>query len=206
MAGSVGLLPGVGIGPVFAQALPGPMSALMAQTAVVILSFMILVGRGIRPAALLLSIALFWSSYLQMQSLGVAHELAHYWRDLGLIGALLLTYTAQAEPGRMPQLFRRRARARKPGEKVTPRRIARDATIQSLIRFPQRPQKPLAIPVPGPEPVFSSARQGASDVVPLLASEAEAPYRGAEPSFEAEQDGPGPSDNIFAEPEEREAG
>ena len=52
MAGSVGLLPGVGIGPVFAQALPGPMSALMAQTAVVILSFMILVGRGIRPAAL----------------------------------------------------------------------------------------------------------------------------------------------------------
>ena len=84
-----------------------------------------------------------------MQSLGVAHELAHYWRDLGLIGALLLTYTAQAEPGRMPQLFRRRARARKPGEKVTPRRIARDATIQSLIRFPQRPPEAAGDPGAG---------------------------------------------------------
>lgn len=55
-------------------------------------SYLILIGRQIRVAALLLALFVFWSSY--MASFGPYRTLGleEFWRDLALIGGLLLTY------------------------------------------------------------------------------------------------------------------
>ena len=49
---------------------------------------MVLIGVGRRVAALLLSLLLFWASYLTMY---MGNDLGAFWRDLALIGGLLLT-------------------------------------------------------------------------------------------------------------------
>lgn len=55
---------------------------------VVLLSSMVLVGIFRRPAALVLSLILFFSSYMTMFASG---DLTGFWRDLALIGGLLMS-------------------------------------------------------------------------------------------------------------------
>ena len=193
VTGALGLFPGVGIVPVVAEALPGLLPQIIAQTVVVALGLLILTGHALRPAALLLSIGLFWSSYLKMQMLGVSAELGHFWRDMGLIGILLLTYVEPQQNSDLTRLFRRKRPLPRLGDRVVPRRVTPTEPNQALIRFPQKAPEYEAVPVAGPEPVFSSARMG-KGIVPLKVS--------ATPATEFEDD----EDNIFAVAKGREAG
>lgn len=159
LAGALGYFEGVSIVPLFAAALPEAIAWPAATAAILVLSAMILSGHWLRPAALLLSIALFWSSYLEMLALGVAGQLGQFWRDLALVGALLLTYAETGDGRRGPvALFGRKPQPPwRLGRSVSPRRVGieRDRTNAPL-RLPRK--KPVAVPVPGPQPVFASVR------------------------------------------------
>lgn len=66
---------------------PVPAQYLM-QLSILILCVMVLCGVWRRPAALLLALIVFWTSYLTLYAGG---EIGTFWRDLALIGGLLLT-------------------------------------------------------------------------------------------------------------------
>lgn len=66
-----------------------PEIAHHAMRAIVLtLCGMVLFDLWRRPAALLLSLVVFWASYISLYSGG---DIGAFWRDLALIGALLLT-------------------------------------------------------------------------------------------------------------------
>lgn len=68
--------------------LPDVIAANLMQGLILLLSLLVLVDIGRRPAALVLSLIVFFSSYTQLYTGG---EIGVFWRDLALIGALLLT-------------------------------------------------------------------------------------------------------------------
>ena len=91
MALAVGLIPGTDLAVLARPFLP-ELAALFAIGLVVFsLAVMVLVGFHRRAAALLLAIVLFWASYVSMMS-GNGADIGAFWRDLALIGALILTY------------------------------------------------------------------------------------------------------------------
>ena len=101
---------------------PAHFADAAVSTFVFTCAFLILIGFQIRAAALLLALFLFWSSFTAsfgpLRSIGFAD----FWRDLVLIGALLLTYING------PHLFDHLLRpARRPlgrrAKRITPRRI-----------------------------------------------------------------------------------
>ena len=60
-------------------------------------AFAIMVGKAVRPAALLLAIYIFWSGFLHYDFSDSADALSKFWRDMALLGAILLI--AVTEPG-----------------------------------------------------------------------------------------------------------
>ena len=160
LAGAVGLLEGANLAPLFEGLLPAPYAAHAATAAAVVLSALILFDRSLWPAALLMGTGLFWASYLEMQARGVADSLAPFWRDLALIAALMLSYAKAGDHASLLAKVMRRSRPRPVafGEKVTPRRITRGGEVDPVtVRLPMRSH--VAVPVPGPEPVFHTSRQ-----------------------------------------------
>ncbi|MDJ1015647.1 MAG: hypothetical protein QNJ35_03965 [Paracoccaceae bacterium] len=95
MALSLGVISGTDVSVLAGPFLPDLPARVLTSGAVFGLAAMILLGVHRRAAALLLAIAMFWASYLTMLSAPV-DELGAFWRDLALIGALILTY-ADAE-------------------------------------------------------------------------------------------------------------
>ncbi len=188
IAGAVGLIDGVSLAPLFAQALPEaahPVAGVLGMAVMLILSGLILTGHWLRPAALLLAMALFWSSYLEMVALGVEGALGQFWRDLALVAALLLTYAEpQDRSTRIAKLFTRKAEPRRLGERVLPKRVGieRDRS-HDPVRMPRR--GPVAKPVPGPEPVFFTRRRKPTVLHPALQTAAAPPVE---------------IDNVFAIP------
>lgn len=81
--------------------LPATAAKIITGAAVALLACLVLVGIHRRAAALLLAIALFWSSYLSLLSSSGHADIGGFWRDLALIGALILTY-ADAGRGAAP--------------------------------------------------------------------------------------------------------
>lgn len=72
--------------------LPALPAKLLAGALFVTLASCILIGFKRRHSALLLAIVMFWSSYVVMLALPPAQDLGGFWRDLALIGGLILTY------------------------------------------------------------------------------------------------------------------
>ncbi len=72
---------------------PGLVASALAKILVVLLAGFTLGGPWRREAALLLAHVLFWSSYLVMLNSGAG---TGFWRDLAVIGALLLATPAPA--------------------------------------------------------------------------------------------------------------
>lgn len=68
--------------------LPQAQANLVMCGLILALSAMVLFGFFRRPAALVLALIVFWSSYLTLFSGG---DIESFWRDLALIGGLLLT-------------------------------------------------------------------------------------------------------------------
>lgn len=93
-----GVFPGTDISVLLEDFLPFWMATALTHTAVFLLAVMILVGLQRRAAALLLSIIVFWASYMVLMEAPTADVLGGFWRDLALIGALIMTY-ADADGG-----------------------------------------------------------------------------------------------------------
>jgi uncharacterized membrane protein YphA (DoxX/SURF4 family) len=89
---AIGLIPGTDITVLADPFMPWISARILTGTIVFTLASLILVGIQRRAAALLLAIVLFWASYIVMLSAEGAHNIAGFWRDLALIGALILTY------------------------------------------------------------------------------------------------------------------
>ena len=92
MALAIGLIPGTDVTVLAEPFMPWLSARILTGTIVFTLACLILVGIQRRAAALLLAIVLFWASYIVMLSAEGAHIVAGFWRDLALIGALILTY------------------------------------------------------------------------------------------------------------------
>ena len=93
---ALGLIQGTDLAVLAAPFMPPLVAKIVSGLGVLGLSAMILFGCHRRMAALLLAIVLFWCSYLASVSPAGIEDIGSFWRDLALIGALLLTY-ADAE-------------------------------------------------------------------------------------------------------------
>ncbi len=131
LAVSLGLIPGTVAWPLTAPFLPEPYADLAGKAVIFTTAYLVLVGAWLRVSALLLATVLFWSSYIV--NVG-NNNLEGFWRDLALIGALILTYTQT-----LPRASARRSalhwtpgvRRIVPAQQVTPRRV---------VTVPRRPR------------------------------------------------------------------
>ncbi len=85
---ALGLIRGTDFSNLLTMFLPEMAAIYIARFIVLLLSGMILFGVGRRVGALLLSLALFWASYIALYA---GNDIGAFWRDLALIGGLLLT-------------------------------------------------------------------------------------------------------------------
>ena len=99
MALGLGIIPGTDVGRLARPFLPDVAAGIASGAVVSGLALCILVGFHRRAAALLLAIVIFWASYLSMLFVEDSTGIAGFWRDLALIGALILTYADTAHAG-----------------------------------------------------------------------------------------------------------
>lgn len=122
LAVALGLIPGTGALPLTEPFLPAPYAHAASTAIVFAAAYLVLIGVWLRLSALLLATVLFWSSYIENIGTG---NLEGFWRDLALIGALILTYTQtlpRAAKRRTAFRWSRRVRHVTPTRIVTPRR------------------------------------------------------------------------------------
>jgi len=79
--------------PIDLPMLPGGLGEKATAAFVFVTAYMVMLGIHIRAAALLLAIYLFWTSFISNYLVGAAPDLGSFWRDMALIGGLLMTYT-----------------------------------------------------------------------------------------------------------------
>ncbi len=82
----------------------------------------ILVGFQTRTAAALLALYLFWSSFILNYRPGDPYLIGAFWRDLAMIGGLLLLVSHGRGRYALDNWFQRRRDARDTGEDATPPR------------------------------------------------------------------------------------
>ena len=136
VAVALGMISGTDMTVLAQQAIPDPYAGYVSNGAVFVLAYLVLMGMWLRPAALLLSLALFWSSYIVHLGVSASGEITGFWRDLALIGALFLTY---AQTG--PRAIKRRAMLRwtpktrriDPHKYVAPRRVTATQPVRAMI-------------------------------------------------------------------------
>jgi uncharacterized membrane protein YphA (DoxX/SURF4 family) len=142
LAISLGLIPGTAALPLTEPFLPEPYADAASKAIIFATAYLVLVGVWLRFSALLLATVLFWSSYIENIGAG---DLEGFWRDLALIGALILTYTQtlpRAERRRAAVRWTRRVRHITPARIVTPRRpmssaatVRHDAMLEAMPRL-----------------------------------------------------------------------
>lgn len=101
---ALGLISGTNLAVLATPFMPMGAAKIISGLGVIGLSAMILFGVHRRLAALLLAIILFWCSYLAFVSPSGIEDIGSFWRDLALIGALLLTY-ADAEGDKLTYAY-----------------------------------------------------------------------------------------------------
>lgn len=92
IASGLGIVEGTDFSILLSSISPGLWADTAAKAIVISLSLLILTKRLCRPAALLMALLVFWSSYVAMMEQPGGSHLSSFWRDLALIGALMLTY------------------------------------------------------------------------------------------------------------------
>ena len=85
---ALNLISGADIKLLAAPFLSETVAHLTMRSIVLVLSAMVLFGAYRRPAALILALVIFWPSYMSMYA---GNDISAFWRDLALIGALLMT-------------------------------------------------------------------------------------------------------------------
>ncbi len=88
IAVSLGLIGGTHLTEFMAPLLPADLAENIMRGLVLTLSMLVLTGIGRRHAALVLSLVVFFSSYVTLYAGG---DVGLFWRDLALVGALLMT-------------------------------------------------------------------------------------------------------------------
>ena len=99
--------------------LPQPAAGIALTAFLFTTSYLILVGRQIRFAALSLAVFLFGAGYMASFGPGATLGLEAFWQDIAIVGGLFLTYSTQPAP----VATRRTTRRLRSGQKITPRRI-----------------------------------------------------------------------------------
>lgn len=157
LALGAGIIPGTDVSALFAAVLPAPYAGFLAGGIVFVLAYLVLIGAWLRPAALLLALVVFWSSYISVSHMGFAEQLGGFWRDMALIAALILTY-AETDP---------RARSRRGAFRSVraPRRlVVRDEMILPRRVHSARAPKAPVIPFrPAPKTAVETAPQLRAD-------------------------------------------
>ncbi|MEO9826265.1 MAG: hypothetical protein ABJF50_17830 [Paracoccaceae bacterium] len=85
---SLGLIEGADIKLLATPFLPENIALLIMRALVLVLCVMILVGYFRKPAALILALIVFWPAYI---SLFAGGDVSAFWRDLALIGGLIMS-------------------------------------------------------------------------------------------------------------------
>lgn len=124
IAAALGLINGTDFTALFAFIAPTETASVIAVGCVFSLAYLVMIGCLTRVAALLLGLITLFSSFVSFFAPDAAGTLAHFWRDLALVAALLLTYpkrrapvaladtpTAPAAPAAPVAEFRRNRRA-----------------------------------------------------------------------------------------------
>ena len=102
---ALGVIQGTDLAALAKPFLPHWFAAVTTSGVVLALCGMILFGWHRRAAALILALMMFWASYMAMMR-APDQELGAFWRDLALIGALVMTYAdgeRHPAPTRMAQ-------------------------------------------------------------------------------------------------------
>ncbi|SLN17841.1 hypothetical protein PSA7680_00570 [Pseudoruegeria aquimaris] len=121
---AVGVLPSENGRALMTTVLPEQYAVAAVSGFVFFTAFLILVGRQMRLAALLLANYVFWSSLVANFVAAGQINIVEFWRDLVMVAALMLTYTGPALPRRRLLRF---------GRRVTPRRIVPSRSEQRRI-------------------------------------------------------------------------
>lgn len=121
---------------------PAPYSQFAFAAFLFTTSFLIIVRPRSRGAALLLANFVFWSAWHASFGAQGTRDVAEFWRDLTLVGALFLTYAPSitSENGRLPTILRRI---------VTPRRVVATHDTLRPVAHPAtlaRSDPPRAVP------------------------------------------------------------
>ncbi len=130
MAVSLGLVAGTDGTALIHWFIPDPLAGSISAAIIFALALLVMTGIWLRPAALLLALVLFWSSYLTLIGGSARSGVDMFWRDLALIGALFLTYAQSSRRAmRMRSVIRRKLPVRKlsVSGNAMPRRIAQPA-------------------------------------------------------------------------------
>ncbi len=144
IAVSVGMISGTDATPLVSSFLPPVQAQFAGSATMFILGYMVMTGIWLRPAALVLGLIIFWSSYITNFGAGNSAVIGDFWRDLTLVGALMLTYMKSA-----PRAAQRRAMIRwtprvrriPTTTKVAPRRVVSTAKPSNVVRLRATPRK-----------------------------------------------------------------
>jgi len=134
---SVGMINGTNATPLVAVFLPDAWAHFAGSSIIFVLAYMVMTGIWLRPAAMLLGLIMFWSSYILNFSPEGPIMVGDFWRDLTLVGALMLTYVKSGpRASQRRAMFRKTPQVRhiKPDTYVGPRRVVANSnsTIERL--------------------------------------------------------------------------
>lgn len=142
---SVGLIKGTDATPLAAMFLDPGLAAFVGSASIFLLGYLVMTGIWLRFAALMLGLVIFWSSYITNLAVPGAEGVGDFWRDMTLIGALMLTYMRNS--GRTTASFamiRRKPNVRRLGAhtKIKPRRVATSGN-SNVTRLPAASRQPV---------------------------------------------------------------
>jgi len=127
---ALGLIDGTNATILAEVVMPANAAHIVGSVVIFSLAFLVMIGMWLRPAALLLALTMFWSSYIANFGPEGPMAIGDFWRDIVLIGSLMLTYVQTG-----PRSVARRAMVRwtprvrpiRPKSAVTPRRVTNEA-------------------------------------------------------------------------------
>lgn len=136
---SIGLINGTDATPLAAMFLEPELAALIGSATIFIFGYLVMTGIWLRFAALMLALIMFWSSYISNFSATDVDGIGNFWRDMTLIGALMLTYVRTGRGDvRKRAMIRRKPKVRQfnSATKITPRRVA-VSVASNVTRLPR---------------------------------------------------------------------
>ena len=150
---SLGLINGTDATTLAATFLPSKYAVILGCTLTLALSYMVLTGLCLRTVALSLGALIFASSYVATFTAAGDFTIGDFWRDLTLVGALMLTYVSPGpRAARHRSVFRIKPRLRrlKAHKRIMPRRIEREAALSETFGRKKRHARPTPAPATMP--------------------------------------------------------